>query len=113
MSTRLCDLQALREGESLGFAVDSSDGAADVFLVRQGAQVFGYRNRCPHTGVALEWMPDRFLDIEGALIVCGTHGARFRIADGYCIYGPCRGQVLTAVALSIREGAIWLNDGEA
>jgi nitrite reductase/ring-hydroxylating ferredoxin subunit len=37
-----------------------------------------------------------------------THGARFRIADGYCVAGPCRGERLSAVAVRIEAGLVWL-----
>ena len=79
---------------------------ADLIVVRTARGLFGYRNRCPHTGAPMEWEPDRFLDISGTLIQCGIHGALFRIEDGYCLSGPCAQQSLQAVALIERDG--WL-----
>ena len=38
---------------------------------------------------------------DGRLIVCSTHGAEFRIADGVCVRGPCHGDALEAVPVTI------------
>ena len=63
-------------------------GFTGLFAVRQGDAVHVYVNSCPHIGTPLDWMPDRFLSADGSLIVCATHGAEFRIADGECLRGP-------------------------
>ncbi|MEE8263379.1 MAG: Rieske (2Fe-2S) protein, partial [Gammaproteobacteria bacterium] len=41
------------------------------------------------------WVPDQFLDETGNLLQCATHGALFRIEDGFCVAGPCTGASLT------------------
>jgi nitrite reductase/ring-hydroxylating ferredoxin subunit len=51
-------------------------------------------------------MPDRFLDRRREMIVCSAHGARFRIEDGVCVSGPCLGDVLEAVAVTVVDGEI-------
>lgn len=100
----LCRLDDIPEGGSKGFAADSDAFYADVFVVRTDNGVYAYRNRCPHTGAPMEWQPDRFLDYTGALILCGIHGALFRIEDGYCVAGPCARRSLERVAVAVREG---------
>jgi hypothetical protein len=57
-------------------------------------------------------MPDRFISADGGFIQCATHGARFRFEDGYCVGGPCAGQSLRALAVSVHNGAVWLLEGE-
>ena len=110
MSRRvLCRLQDLADSASRGF-VDVGEGHG-IFLVRKGEQVFGYRNRCPHTGAPMEWQPDQFLDFDGSFIQCALHGALFRIRDGYCVRGPCAGQGLEAVSLLVEDGQVILLDG--
>jgi nitrite reductase/ring-hydroxylating ferredoxin subunit len=37
------------------------------------------------------------------------HGARFRIADGYCVFGPCLGKSLAAVPVAVVDGMVVLN----
>lgn len=65
-----------------------------------------YVNACPHLGIPLEPLPDRFLDGAGRHFVCSTHGARFRVEDGFCIAGPCTGDRLEAVPARLEDGVI-------
>lgn len=104
---RICRTTELPEGAVRGFAVPASGGAGLRTLVtRRGGALYAYVNRCPHTGVGLDWIPDRFLDAEGRHLQCATHGALFRIEDGFCIFGPCAGERLEA--LSVRERDGWI-----
>ncbi len=43
---------------------------------------------------------------RGDRIVCSTHGAEFRIEDGFCLRGPCAGRSLEAVPAALRDGVI-------
>lgn len=100
----LCSSDALAEGQSRGFLVDS----LSLFVVRKDGQVYAYRNRCPHRGVGLQWQPDAFLDDSASLIRCATHGALFLIDSGECVAGPCAGQALQALACREDAEGIWL-----
>jgi len=104
----LCALRDLPDPGSRGFSVDTPAGPLDLFLVRQGAQVHAYINRCPHTGAPLDWVPDRFLSLDGEHIQCATHDARFRIGDGLCVAGPCRGDRLQPLELWVEAGRVYL-----
>jgi len=101
----LCRLDAIGPD---GKGVVTPDGGQDIFLIRRGACVHGYVNACPHAGTPLDWTPDRFLDAARAHIVCATHGAHFRIDDGYCISGPCAGDRLTPVRLEVIGASVHL-----
>ena len=87
-----------------------ADGAAalegGLFAVRSGRALAVYVNACPHLGVALDWLPGRFLSADGQRIICAVHGAEFRRANGLCLRGPCRGERLTAVPFTVRDGVI-------
>ena len=83
-------------------------GGTGIFVVRSGADVFGYVNSCPHIGVPLEMEPDEFISDFGDEIICSTHGARFRIEDGECVAGPCTGDMLTPVAVKVQDDQIVL-----
>lgn len=98
----ICALEDIPDQKARGFSLERVDKKIDFFIVRKGEEIFGYINSCPHTGVNLDWQPDQFLDLTGQQIQCSTHGALFRIRDGYCTYGPCMGRSLTAVSL-LRE----------
>ncbi len=80
-----------------------------IFVVRHGGRVVAYENSCPHTGSPLDWRPGGFFDVAKEHILCATHGALFRIEDGYCLAGPCAGQSLKPVAITIEAGCISLS----
>lgn len=101
---RLCALDELANHAGRGFALNDQA----IFVVRQNHKVFAYHNRCPHLNIPLDWQPDRFLDADGELIQCSTHGALFTIEDGLCVYGPCSGQSLQPLPVEIREGEVWI-----
>lgn len=86
--TVLCHIDDIDDEQSKGFEV----GGDNLFAVKKNGQVFLYRNSCPHLGVELNWQEDKFLDMDGMLIQCSTHGALFLIEDGACVSGPCQGQ---------------------
>ena len=106
--TALLPLDAIRDGAARGITVDSGGAKRDLILVRRGASVFAYVNSCPHLGTPLETFPDRFLDHTGARLICSTHGAAFRIENGYCLRGPCAGRSLVAVPVAVAAGMVTL-----
>ncbi|MCB1735775.1 MAG: Rieske 2Fe-2S domain-containing protein [Gammaproteobacteria bacterium] len=110
-SSLLCRLDEFGTGtdtpSAQGFTLENG---REIFLVRVADTVFGYENRCPHTGAPLDWVPDQFLDLDKVYIQCATHDARFRIKDGFCVSGPCSGQSLRRLVLEIHEDRIHLID---
>jgi nitrite reductase/ring-hydroxylating ferredoxin subunit len=98
----LCNVEDIPHDSSKGFRI----GDIALFAVRKDGAIYVYRNSCPHLGIELEWNEDQFLDSEGALIQCSTHGALFIIESGECIAGPCRGEALTAINHDIVDGEI-------
>ena len=104
MRQKLCHLNELDDPGSRGFALElDNDDDLLLFLVKKDGQVYGYKNKCPHAGVNLEWQPDDFLNLEKALIQCSMHGAQFMIESGRCISGPCNGDYLDSIELEIDE----------
>ena len=81
-----------------------------LFAVRQHGKVYLYRNRCPHLGIELNWLPDQFLDVEETLIQCATHGALFLIENGECVSGPCVGDALQALRCRVESGTLLLDE---
>ena len=103
----LCRLDDLPRGASKGFPPPEG-GFYGLFAVRDEAGVHVYRNSCPHLGVPLEWVADRFLSSDGSRIVCAMHGAQLRICDGLCLEGPCRGERLEPVACHVEAGMVYV-----
>ena len=86
MADYLCQVEDIESPGARGFG----DGTADsLFAVRCGDQVSVYRNRCPHAGAPLNWMPHRFLTRDKKHIICSAHGALFNLGNGTCVAGPC------------------------
>ncbi len=108
--TLLCRLADIPEGDSAGFAAAHPDGRRlGVLAVKRAGAVFAYVNSCPHTGAPLDLIPGQFLSIDKALILCSSHGAMFRIEDGYCVEGPCARKSLTPLAVTVEGESVFLD----
>jgi len=101
----LCRVEDIPDGGARGFP-GPPGSFTGLFAIRRGERVFVYVNVCPHIGTSLNLLPDRFLSADGTRIVCSTHGAAFRIEDGFCTAGPCAGDRLEVVPCEIRDGAV-------
>jgi len=104
---KLCLIEDIAPRSSKAF---DEVAAKPLFVVRGAEEIAVYVNSCPHLGVPLDWAPDRFLSLDCSLIVCGTHGAEFRVQDGFCISGPCRGKALQKYPHKIENGWIVIED---
>lgn len=81
----------------------------ELILRREGDEVFAWRNSCPHKPkVPLD--PGNGAIVDDDQIVCHEHGARFECGDGYCSYGPCRGDELEEFDVEVRDGDVYLAD---
>ncbi len=98
--------QLLRRAEHGG------EKAFSILVVRWGDRAFGYINQCPHQGVNLDWERNQFLDPSGLRLMCGKHGALFEIGTGRCVDGPCQGQGLEPVSISVIDGDICVSGVE-
>ena len=103
----LCRLDDIPDGGSNGFVAETPDGTRKAILaVRRGERVFAYVNSCPHIGAPLDFLPGRFLNVDGTMILCSTHGALFRITDGFCVRGPCAGKSLAPIPTAVEDGTV-------
>ena len=93
----LCRLDDIEDGQAKGFVLGEGVERLEIFVVRDGCNVYGYENACPHQGTPLDWTPDKFISDDSGLILCATHGAQFEIEDGTCVAGPCTGDRLRPV----------------
>lgn len=87
--------------------LDEGDSASSVVVVRQGDALRAWRNICPHAGRFLNWAPGKFLFSKQGDLVCAAHGAVFRIEDGLCTDGPCRGSSLLPVPIERLADGRW------
>jgi len=84
-------------------------GTLALLVVRRAGRLFVYENRCPHTRDTLDPEGGSLATGAGLLIECQRHAAQFITDTGECVAGPCQGESLTAVAFSLRDGAIYLD----
>lgn len=99
-------LSDLPEGEPVEVVAPVEGEAESLILFREGEAVRAWRNICPHAGRRLDWAPGRFLRAKDGSLVCAVHGASFELGQGECIAGPCKGQSLSAVPVSVRDGEV-------
>lgn len=102
---KLCELNELPNHESKGFSV----GQQSILVVRKNQKVFAYHDRCPHMSIPLAWNPDKYLNYEKELIQCSTHGALFVIETGKCVAGPCTGDSLESIKLTIEDSSVFID----
>lgn len=98
-----------RRGLGLVLATRGPDGGEQplpVVLVRWDRDIFAYRDACPHHGNRLDWGGEGFIDSNGLYLMCGKHGALFDPTTGCCIEGPCRGNALTPLNVTVRGGDV-------
>lgn len=109
MTYILCKTTDIEDPGSKGFEVKIRHKTRSIFVVHKNGEFYAYFNQCPHTGASLEWQQDKFLDMDQALIQCATHDALFTIDSGECIFGPCAGDSLQALPLSIKNDEIHIH----
>ena len=106
--TPLCRLDELPESGTKGFVFGSGTERCAIFIVWREGMLRAYVNDCPHAHSPLDWVPDRFLDRDETHLLCATHGAKFRIPDGRCISGPCKGKSLTPVPVYLANDSLFV-----
>lgn len=104
----LIALDMLQRAGAASIVLGKGAARRDLLLLHHGGAVRAYENACPHRDTPLEGPTGRFFDESENLLVCSTHGARFRPDDGHCVSGPCAGRGLTPIAVTVRNGEVRL-----
>lgn len=108
MKTKLCNRDEIPDPGSKEFSIKTGRNTLELFVIHKNAAFYAYKNSCPHTGASLNWQEDEFLDMDKALIQCSVHDALFEIDSGYCIAGPCSGQSIEELTISVEDNDIFL-----
>ena len=106
----MCRLDDVPDLSSKAFMLKFDDGEeVEIFLVRRGEAAHVYLNECPHQAMPLCDEGDGFLTLDGSRILCGMHGATFRIETGEALSGPALPDgCLMKVPVSVVNGEIRL-----
>ena len=108
--TELLAIADVPENDARGVTIRDGAKMRKFVVLRWEGETRVYRNRCPHAGTPLDWIPDRFFDRSKQFLFCATHGASFDPATGLCIDGPCVGDVLETCAFTIDDGKVILTE---
>lgn len=70
--------------------------------------IHAYQNHCPHVGVSLDYGDGDCL-YEPGILICSLHGALFAADSGLCLAGPCRGDSLTPIPITLSDDGIMVS----
>lgn len=108
--TPLLPLADVPDGEARGVAISDGARMRKFIVLNWRGETIVYRNRCPHAGTPLDWIPDRFFDRDKQYLFCATHGASFEPDSGLCIEGPCTGDHLERCRFAVIDGVVTLTE---
>jgi nitrite reductase/ring-hydroxylating ferredoxin subunit len=97
----------LEHGKSKKFTLRRGQRDLEALLVNYEGNYFAYVNRCPHTGITLDWVNNQFFSSDNRYLMCATHGAVFEPPTGECVWGPCFGLALQRVPIEIADERIY------
>jgi nitrite reductase/ring-hydroxylating ferredoxin subunit len=103
----VAELGEIEHGTSKKFTLRRGQRTLEALLVNFDGRYFAYINRCPHTGITLDWVNNQFFSSDQRYLMCATHSAVFEPPTGECIWGPCVGLSLQSVPIEIEEGRIY------
>jgi nitrite reductase/ring-hydroxylating ferredoxin subunit len=99
-------LADVADGKSRVVPFKYAGPGAELIVVRQGDDVYGYVNECKHMGISMNLLDDFACTTNNYHIQCEYHYATYRFTDGLCVGGPCQGKSLTPVPVSVRAGRV-------
>lgn len=108
-ATRMAPVEEIPADSTLLFTLESGDDRREVFLTRLNGTVTAWENHCQH------WTDTRLDRGDGAVVrdgdlLCRRHGATFDRESGECVWGPCEGAYLDAVAVTVEDGVVHLDE---
>lgn len=103
----LCLLADIPDGNAVETEAVIQGEVESLLIYRSGEEARAYLNVCPHAGRRLDYAPGKFL-VRNGTIICAAHGATFTAESGDCTNGPCRGDRLRAVPVSVVDGEVRL-----
>jgi len=108
-TNEICKVDDLQNNEAKGFIATVQGKQRNIFVVRKNDRFFAYLNWCPHNQVLIDQIPNKFFNADRSLIQCSKHGALFEIDGGLCIEGPCEGDRLKVLVVTIKDGNVFVN----
>ena len=107
LGKRIGTVGELAHGTSKKFTMRRGQRDLEALLVNFEGNYFAYINRCPHTGITLDWVNNQFFSSDQRYLMCATHGAVFEPPTGECVWGPCFGLSLQKLEVEIEDQRIY------
>ena len=82
--------------------------ATSALVARRNGVIRAYANVCRHIPLTLDLGDGEVSTPDGRFFLCHHHGARYRIEDGSCEFGPCDGDSLVALGVEVIDGELLL-----
>ena len=96
--TFLCKIEGMADPGTRNVVLGEGPDELDIVIVQTAGTRHAYINSCPHEHIPLETFPNHFLTEDKKYLLCSGHGARFVLATGECVSGPCFGQIADAAS---------------
>ena len=90
--------EQLGDGQTLSIPV----GRRTIAVARSGAAYFAFEDVCTHVGAALTGG-----SIEGAVMICPRHGARFCMRTGEALTPPAY-EPISVFETKVEGGRLWV-----
>lgn len=103
----ICKTSDLKPGVAEIYSVQCQEKYISAIIVIHQGKVFAYENRCPHNWRTLDSLASNINSGCRQYIQCSSHFAQFRKNDGYCEYGPCKGQSLIKLEICIKDDHVY------
>jgi nitrite reductase/ring-hydroxylating ferredoxin subunit len=78
----------------------------DGLLINDRGHFYAYVNRCRHMPTPLDFVRDEFISDDGRFLRCYTHGALYEFATGLCVDGPCKGEALYRLPVTVERDEV-------
>jgi nitrite reductase/ring-hydroxylating ferredoxin subunit len=105
---RICAVDELEEGTARKFEFKRGGRVVEGFAAQFKGEFVAYENVCRHIAISLDYGDNRFFSRDGRHFICQTHGAIYEPLSGLCVRGPCEGDRLKRLEITVADGVIWL-----
>ena len=106
----LCRVDELADPGTRNVVLGQGEDELDIIIVQTKGARHAFVNCCPHQFIPLETFPNHFLTEDKTFFVCSGHGARFELATGACVSGPCLGKGLDRLHIEETDGGVYLSE---
>jgi nitrite reductase/ring-hydroxylating ferredoxin subunit len=102
---------SLKERQIFRFGFIHKSRHAEGILVLLEGQLLAYENKCRHLPLKLDAASNgQFFSSDGNHFICQTHNALYEPTTGLCVRGPCEGESLRKLNVTVEGDAVWLEE---